>query len=180
VQEQIRTNFPAFCSCSCRPATAHSSQNLAVLSQDGTILSQNLRVFTRQAASQCSPDKEPGGNRATDSWEVNMSTESILGLESNSPDSAERAPSDSNVDARLNTLRETVLQLLDEVESLAISRPVDIKRGARFSDEVRQFEVSLIRTALGRTSGSQTRAARLLGLKPTTLNAKIKRYGITA
>ncbi len=109
-----------------------------------------------------------------------MSNESILGLESNSPDPAERAPSDSSVDARLNTLRETVLQLLDEVESLAISRPVDIKRGARFSDEVRQFEVSLIRTALGRTSGSQTRAARLLGLKPTTLNAKIKRYGITA
>ena len=109
-----------------------------------------------------------------------MSTESILGLESNSSDSAEQAPSESNVDVRLNTLRETVLQLLDEVESLAISRPVDIKRGARFSDEVRQFEVSLIRTALGRTSGSQTRAARLLGLKPTTLNAKIKRYGITA
>lgn len=106
-------------------------------------------------------------------------SESILGLESNSPDAADRTPQDSSVDARLNTLRETVLQLLDEVESLAISRPVDIKRGARFSDEVRQFEVSLIRTALGRTSGSQTRAARLLGLKPTTLNAKIKRYGIT-
>ena len=109
-----------------------------------------------------------------------MSSESVLELESNSPGSAEQAPSDTSVDVRLNTLRETVLQLLDEVESLAISRPVDIKRGARFSDEVRQFEVSLIRTALGRTSGSQTRAARLLGLKPTTLNAKIKRYGITA
>ena len=108
-----------------------------------------------------------------------MSSE-VLELEANSPDSAEKAPSESSVDVRLNTLRETVLQLLDEVESLAISRPVDIKRGARFSDEVRQFEVSLIRTALGRTSGSQTRAARLLGLKPTTLNAKIKRYGITA
>jgi transcriptional regulator with GAF, ATPase, and Fis domain len=109
-----------------------------------------------------------------------MSMESVLEQETNSPDSAEQAPSSSSVDARLNTLRETVLQLLDEVESLAISRPVDVKRGARFSDEVRQFEVSLIRTALGRTSGSQTRAARLLGLKPTTLNAKIKRYGITA
>ena len=108
-----------------------------------------------------------------------MNSESVLELESNSPDSAEQAPKEGNVDVRLNTLRETVLQLLDEVESLAISRPVDIKRGARFSDEVRQFEVSLIRTALGRTSGSQTRAARLLGLKPTTLNAKIKRYGIT-
>jgi two-component system response regulator PilR (NtrC family) len=108
-----------------------------------------------------------------------MSSE-VLELESNSPDSAEKAPSESTVDVRLNTLRETALRLLDEVESLAVSRPVDIKRGARFSDEVRQFEVSLIRTALGRTSGSQTRAARLLGLKPTTLNAKIKRYGITA
>lgn len=110
-----------------------------------------------------------------------MNNESILGLEeNNNTQQVEQASSDPNVDARLNTLRETVLQLLDEVESLAISRPVDIKRGARFSDEVRQFEVSLIRTALGRTSGSQTRAARLLGLKPTTLNAKIKRYGITA
>ena len=106
--------------------------------------------------------------------------ESILGLENSSPEQTEPAPADASVDVRLNTLRETVLQLLEEVESLAISKPVDIKRGARFSDEVRQFEVSLIRTALGRTSGSQTRAARLLGLKPTTLNAKIKRYGITA
>ncbi|HET6851829.1 MAG TPA: helix-turn-helix domain-containing protein [Pyrinomonadaceae bacterium] len=109
-----------------------------------------------------------------------MNSESILGLETNRTEGPEQTSDESNVDVRLNTLRETVLQLLDEVESLAISRPVDIKRGARFSDEVRQFEVSLIRTALGRTSGSQTRAARLLGLKPTTLNAKIKRYGITA
>ena len=109
-----------------------------------------------------------------------MISESILGLEENRNGSIKQTPSESGVDARLNTLRETVLQLLDEVESLAISRPVDIKRGARFSDEVRQFEVSLIRTALGRTSGSQTRAAKLLGLKPTTLNAKIKRYGIMA
>ena len=109
-----------------------------------------------------------------------MTSESILGLELNRSDSVEQTHKEPGVDARLNTLRETVLQLLDEVESLAISRPVDIKRGARFSDEVRQFEVSLIRTALGRTSGSQTRAAKLLGLKPTTLNAKIKRYGIMA
>lgn len=109
-----------------------------------------------------------------------MSTESVLEAQANITIATQPAPSEASVDVRLNTLRETVLQLLDEVESLAISRPVDIKRGACFSDEVRQFEVSLIRTALGRTSGSQTRAARLLGLKPTTLNAKIKRYGISA
>lgn len=106
-----------------------------------------------------------------------MNSESTLVNEANG--SSGEAHEASNIDARLNTLRETVLQLLDEVESLAISRPVDIKRGARYSDEVRQFEVNLIRTALGRTSGSQIRAARLLGLKPTTLNAKIKRYNIT-
>ncbi len=109
-----------------------------------------------------------------------MNSESILGLETNEVVTNDQRVGKDNVDVRLNTLRETVLQLLDEVESLAISRPVDIKGGARFSDEVRQFEVSLIRTALGRTAGSQTRAARLLGLKPTTLNAKIKRYGILA
>ena len=109
-----------------------------------------------------------------------MTSESILGLEVNTSEMTEETANNKTVDARLNTLRVTVLQLLEEVESLAISKPVDVKNGARFSDEVRQFEVSLIRTALGRTSGSQTRAAKLLGLKPTTLNAKIKRYGIMA
>jgi transcriptional regulator with GAF, ATPase, and Fis domain len=107
-----------------------------------------------------------------------MNTETTLTTEPNNNGSTVQANGGQNVDVRLNTLRETVLQLLEEVESLAISRPVDIKRGARYSDEVRQFEVNLIRTALGRTSGSQIRAARLLGLKPTTLNAKIKRYNI--
>jgi hypothetical protein len=51
----------------------------------------------------------------------------------------EGTPNDKSVDARLNTLRVTVLQLLEEVESLAISKPVDVKNGARFSDEVRQW-----------------------------------------
>jgi len=38
--------------------SAYSSQNLAVLSQVETIPLQNLRLFTWQAASQCSPDKD--------------------------------------------------------------------------------------------------------------------------
>ncbi|HEU4432218.1 MAG TPA: helix-turn-helix domain-containing protein [Pyrinomonadaceae bacterium] len=108
-----------------------------------------------------------------------MTSETTLSTETNENGSTVATNGGENVEVRLNTLRETVLQLLEEVESLAISRPVDIKRGARYSDEVRQFEVNLIRTALGRTAGSQIRAARLLGLKPTTLNAKIKRYNIT-
>ena len=82
---------------------------------------------------------------------------------------------------RLSLCVPLVVKSLDSsVRFESVADTVDIKNGARFSDEVRQFEMSLIRTALGRTSGSQTRAAKLLGLKPTTLNAKIKRYGIMA
>jgi DNA-binding NtrC family response regulator len=85
----------------------------------------------------------------------------------------------NNMDEKINILRETVLQLLQEVESLTIAAPTGLKSGARLDEEVRQFEMNLIRSALGRTAGSQTRAAKLLGLKLTTLNAKIKRYQIS-
>ena len=88
-------------------------------------------------------------------------------------------PGDNSMDDKINILRETVLQLLQEVESLTIAAPTGLKSGARLDDEVRQFEMNLIRSALGRTAGSQTRAAKLLGLKLTTLNAKIKRYHIS-
>jgi DNA-binding NtrC family response regulator len=43
---------------------------------------------------------------------------------------------------------------------------------------VQRFEVDLICSALTRTAGNQTRAARLLGVNLTTLNSKIKRYKI--
>ena len=49
-----------------------------------------------------------------------------------------------------------------------------------FHREVRRFESDLIRCALIRTGGRQRRAARLLGIKAATLNAKIKRYRIDA
>jgi DNA-binding NtrC family response regulator len=87
--------------------------------------------------------------------------------------------SQNSMDDKITVLRETVLQLLQEVESLTIAAPTGLKSGARLDEEVRQFEMNLIRSALGRTSGSQTRAAKLLGLKLTTLNAKIKRYHIS-
>ena len=49
-----------------------------------------------------------------------------------------------------------------------------------FYDEVRRFEIELIQSALRRTNGVQTEAAALLGLKPTTLHAKLKLYGLSA
>ncbi len=79
---------------------------------------------------------------------------------------------------RIDGLRELVLMLLRELESL---RPEQLMRpdsDASLQARVQEFETNLIRQALSRTSGNQSRAARLLGVKHTTLNAKIHRYGI--
>ena len=54
----------------------------------------------------------------------------------------------------------------------------DIERGINFYDEVRRFEIDVIRRALEQTNGHQSRAARLLGMNATTLNSKIKTYNI--
>jgi len=50
--------------------------------------------------------------------------------------------------------------------------------GISLSEEVERLEKSLLCAALKQCQGRQTKAAQLLGLKRTTLNTKIKRYGI--
>jgi len=52
----------------------------------------------------------------------------------------------------------------------------DFAEGCDFYEEVRQFEVYLIESALLATDNNQAKAARLLGLNTTTLHDKIKRY----
>jgi DNA-binding NtrC family response regulator len=47
-----------------------------------------------------------------------------------------------------------------------------------FYKEVERYEIALIKTALRHASGSQRKAAELLAMNSTTLNAKIKHYGI--
>jgi len=63
-------------------------------------------------------------------------------------------------------------------EGQGASSGIDVGRGINFYDEVRRFEIDLIRRALDQTGGHQSRAARLLGMNPTTLNSKIKTYNI--
>ena len=77
----------------------------------------------------------------------------------------------------LTNLREAAITLLREVESLTSKHPhTDQKLGLQ--EEVQRYETELIRQALLRTRGNQRRAAKLLGVKVTTLNCKIKRLGI--
>ena len=83
---------------------------------------------------------------------------------------------EATLENRLETLREIALTLLSKVESLRSAQPVRSDRRINLHDEVMRFEIDLIRSALERTGGNQARAARLLGVKTTTLNAKLKRY----
>jgi DNA-binding NtrC family response regulator len=96
------------------------------------------------------------------------------------PDAAAEGAQDQATSAlKLKTLKELTLALLKEVDSLKEAQaPEGGKTNVNFSEEVRRFETELIRWALLRTGGHQRRAARLLNIKVTTLNAKIKRYGI--
>jgi|KBSSwiS6_1023812.scaffolds.fasta_scaffold137635_1 DNA-binding NtrC family response regulator len=79
----------------------------------------------------------------------------------------------------LESLREVALMLLREVESLASREEPRNGQPLGLQEEVQRYESELIRSALQRTGGNQRRAAKLLRVKVTTLNCKIKRLGIT-
>src|SRR5215204_392600 len=72
---------------------------------------------------------------------------------------------------------ELALEMMQKAEGT--SSGIAIGRGVNFYDEVKRFEIDLIRRALDQTGGHQSRAARLLGLNATTLNSKIKSYNIS-
>ena len=78
----------------------------------------------------------------------------------------------------ITALKELTLRLLREVQSIGEVRTVNLEGGLDFYNEVTRFEIDLIKRALLQTAGHQGRAARLLNLKVTTLNSKIKHYNI--
>ena len=88
---------------------------------------------------------------------------------------AESTPHDVGDVDRLYHLFTTLAATLD---SLLTQRKPDFSSGVDFYEEVTRFEVGLIKQSLRLSSGSQVRAAKMLNLKPTTLNNKIKAYNI--
>jgi DNA-binding NtrC family response regulator len=90
--------------------------------------------------------------------------------------------------SRVQRLLDIAGSLMRETESLARDKAftehtnrlqgLNVAEGIDFYGEVERFESSLIRLALDQTRGHQAKAARLLHIKPTTLNSKIKMYGI--
>ena len=89
---------------------------------------------------------------------------------------------------RIQRLLDLADSLLRETDSLARDQAfteesnrwqdLSLSEGLDFYEEVQRFETGLIRLALDHTRGHQAQAAKLLQIKPTTLNSKIKLYGI--
>lgn len=82
-------------------------------------------------------------------------------------------------DVRVASLKILALSLLHQIESLEGQLAASASPELNLHTEVHHFEAALIRNALVKTGGRQRRAARLLGVKVTTLNTKIKRHKIS-
>ncbi len=78
---------------------------------------------------------------------------------------------------RIKLLKVLTLTLLRELEGVGVKNSHADKFDLQ--SEVQHFEAELIRSALIMTGGRQRRAAKLLGMKTTTLHSKIRRYGLT-
>lgn len=109
---------------------------------------------------------------ATAIWETQASEQ--LEITARPDEASESSMARNSVAA----LQELVLRLLGEVQCINDTNPLTIESGFDFYDEVSRFEIDLIKRALLQTGGHQVQAARLLNLKVTTLNSKIKHYGI--
>jgi len=84
------------------------------------------------------------------------------------------------VDLASSLMKEAQVLARDKafVDESANLKSMDLSSGIDFYSEVQRFETALIKLALEQTDGNQAKAARLLGLRATTLNSKIKLFGI--
>jgi DNA-binding NtrC family response regulator len=86
----------------------------------------------------------------------------------------------SDLKNKVQSLLSLAIHVVAEVEALEQVRMIDLHEGIDLQGEIRQYEKTIIRRTLQLTGGNQKKAATLLGILPTTLNEKIKRYRIRA
>lgn len=85
------------------------------------------------------------------------------------------------LELRLEMLLKIVGLLACEVKKIKqdlglFNDPQDLNLPLVMPERIAFYEAQLIRAALRETGYHQMRAAKLLGVKPTTLNCKIKKY----
>ncbi|MGI8469741.1 MAG: helix-turn-helix domain-containing protein [Pyrinomonadaceae bacterium] len=85
--------------------------------------------------------------------------------------------------SQLESLKSLSLLLVREINFLEekqaiLGKQIESENPINLLQESQRLEINLIRCALIRSMGRQNKAARLLGLKITTLSEKIRRYNI--
>ncbi|HEY7785698.1 MAG TPA: helix-turn-helix domain-containing protein [Pyrinomonadaceae bacterium] len=113
--------------------------------------------------------------KSTAAWEADVNSDLTPLIEEHATNGGDDTSPSPN---KIETLKELTFRILREVQSMRDVNAPSIDSGIDFYEEVTRFEVDLIKRALMHTGGHQGRAARLLNLKITTLNSKIKHYGI--
>jgi transcriptional regulator with PAS, ATPase and Fis domain len=124
-----------------------------------------------------------GANRAALIETTNQRHQDEL-LTSNRRATLRLAKPEDNPGSRLRRVVDLASTLMKEAQVLACDQTladassrlqnIDVAKGVDFYAEVERFEAALIKMALEQADGNQAKAARLLGLRATTLNSKIK------
>lgn len=79
----------------------------------------------------------------------------------------------------LKTLTKLLLHEVESLEEIAPSKSTPNAEGViSLNDKVQRYEANLICNALLEAQGNQSKAAKKLGMKTSTLHAKIRRYEI--
>lgn len=96
---------------------------------------------------------------------------------------------ESDLERRVQQLVLMAKALAREIDTLQAELSIASKHGTQinfdkdgidFYREVERYEIELITNALDLCGGNQAHAAKLLTMKPTTLNAKMKHYGLNS
>jgi DNA-binding NtrC family response regulator len=103
----------------------------------------------------------------------------IIEKQNGNQPNANRVVDEKSWNKELRTLSKLALVILGEIKALESVNRIRIRSGIDLSNEVRDFEINLIKMALLHTGGSQQHSARLLGISESSLSSKMKRYKIS-
>lgn len=84
------------------------------------------------------------------------------------------------LELKIKTLHTALQDLQMEIEALGKGSEDAGEDGTDFYEEVRRFEIYLIERALAQAKGVQKEAAKILKMRTSTLNQKIKLYNISS
>ena len=79
---------------------------------------------------------------------------------------------------RIGIVKQLLNKLLSELETVDETERVHLDENFNLYEQMKNFEMDIIRQALFLTDNNQRMAAQMLGINYTTLNAKMKRFGI--